>query len=166
MAMGDPQVRPGTTEHSISREFSQSGYIDGLPLGTVGGAVVRHVFPADAEYKLSGRLVRGVQDGYAGVEGNDTPYTFVITVDGTEVYSAPVGGPARIQRCRAPIWLRGPAHYRQEDDGTRCASPMPALTMSRFTSEKRRRPAQLQDVWEPSKRTTARKSTWLRVCRS
>ncbi|HEX4123534.1 MAG TPA: DUF1587 domain-containing protein, partial [Tepidisphaeraceae bacterium] len=93
MAVGDPQVSPGTTEHSISREFSQNGYIDGLPLGTVGGTVVRHVFPADAEYKLSGRLVRGVQEGYAGVEGNDTPYTFVITVDGAEVYSAPVGGP-------------------------------------------------------------------------
>ena len=28
MAVGDPQVRPGTTEHSISREFSQNGYID------------------------------------------------------------------------------------------------------------------------------------------
>jgi len=93
MAVGDPQVKPGTTEHSISREFSQNGYIEGLPLGTVGGTVVRHVFPADAEYKLSGRLVRGVQEGYAGVEGNDTPYTFVVTVDGTEVYSATVGGP-------------------------------------------------------------------------
>ena len=40
MAVGDPQVRPGSTEHSISREFSQNGYIDGLPLGTVGGTVV------------------------------------------------------------------------------------------------------------------------------
>jgi len=33
MAVGDPQVKPGTTEHSISREFSQNGYIEGLPLG-------------------------------------------------------------------------------------------------------------------------------------
>ena len=41
--------------------------------GTRGGTVVRHVFPADGEYKLSGRLVRGVEEGYAGVEGNDTP---------------------------------------------------------------------------------------------
>jgi hypothetical protein len=89
MAVGDPQVRPGTIEHSIAREFSQNGYIAGLPLGTFGGTVVRHVFPADAEYKLSGRLVRGVQEGYAGVEGNDTPYTFVITVDGAEVFSTP-----------------------------------------------------------------------------
>ncbi len=33
MAVGDPDVRPGTTEYSISREFTQSGHIDGLPLG-------------------------------------------------------------------------------------------------------------------------------------
>jgi mono/diheme cytochrome c family protein len=92
-AVGDPNVRPGTTEYSISREFTQSGYIDGLPLGTRGGTVIRHVFPADGEYKLSGRLVRGVEEGYAGVEGNDQPNTFVITVDGAEVYSAQVGGP-------------------------------------------------------------------------
>ena len=55
--------------------------------------MVRHVFPADGEYKLSGRLVRGVEEGYAGVEGNDTPHTFVITIDGAEVYSAQIGGP-------------------------------------------------------------------------
>src|SRR5262249_40212983 len=93
MAVGDAEVRPGNTEYSISREFSQSGHVDGLPLGTRGGSVVRHVFPADGEYKLSGRLVRGVEEGYAGVEGNDTPDTFIITVDGAEVYSAPIGGP-------------------------------------------------------------------------
>ena len=61
MAVGDPQGEAWDTEHSISREFSQNGYIEGLPLGTVGGTVVHHVFPADAEYKLSGRLVRGVR---------------------------------------------------------------------------------------------------------
>ena len=93
MAVGDPTARPGTTEYLISREFSQSGHIDSLPLGTRGGTMVRHVFPADAEYKLSGRLVRGVEEGYAGVEGNDTPHTFIITIDGAEVYSAQVGGP-------------------------------------------------------------------------
>ena len=36
----------------------QKQHVDGLPLGTRGGTVVRHVFPADGEYKLSGRLVR------------------------------------------------------------------------------------------------------------
>src|SRR5262249_57924565 len=93
LAVGDTTVPPGNTEYPISREFTQNTYIEGLPLGTRGGMVVKHVFPADGEYKLSGRLVRGVEEGYAGVEGNDMPHTFVITVDGAEVYSAQIGGP-------------------------------------------------------------------------
>ncbi len=59
--------------------------------------MVRHVFPADGEYKLFGRLVRGIEEGYAGVEGNDLPHTFVITVDGAEVHSAEIGGPGGSQ---------------------------------------------------------------------
>ena len=147
MAVGDPQVKPGTTEHSISREFSQSGYIDGLPLGTIGGTVVRHVFPADAEYKLSGRLVRGVQEGYAGVEGNDTPYTFVITVDGTEVYSAPVGGPKDSEMQGADLAAAQPIIDKRMTGRVRVTAGPHDVG---FTWKER--PGQLQDVWEPSKR--------------
>src|SRR5580658_60981 len=147
MAVGDPQVRPGTTEHSISREFSQSGYIDGLPLGTIGGTVVRHVFPADAEYKLSGRLVRGVQEGYAGVEGNDTPYTFVITIDGTEVYSAPVGGPKDDEIQAADLAAAQPIIDKRMTGRARVTAGPHDVG---FTWKER--PFQLQDVWEPSKR--------------
>ena len=92
LAVGDTTVPPGNTEYPISREFTQSGYIEGLPLGTHGGTMIRHIFPADGEYKLSGRLIRGVEEGYGGVEGNDLPHTFVITIDGAEVYSARIGG--------------------------------------------------------------------------
>jgi len=92
LAVGDASVPPGNTEYPISREFTQSGYIEGLPLGTRGGTVIKHVFPADGEYKLSGRLVRGVEEGYAGVEGNEFPHTFVITIDGAEVFSTQIGG--------------------------------------------------------------------------
>jgi mono/diheme cytochrome c family protein len=147
MAVGDPEVRPGTTEHSISREFSQNGYIDGLPLGTAGGTVVRHVFPADAEYKLSGRLVRGVQEGYAGVEGNDTPYTFVITVDGTEVYSAPVGGPKDDEMQAADLAAAQPIIDKRMTGRVRVTAGPHDVG---FTWKER--PLQLQDVWEPSKR--------------
>ena len=147
MAVGDPQVRPGTTEHSISREFSQNGYIDGLPLGTVGGTVIRHVFPADAEYKLSGRLVRGVQEGYAGVEGNDTPYTFVITVDGTEVYSAPVGGPKDTELQGGDLAAAQPIIDKRMTGRVRVTAGPHDVG---FTWKER--PFQLQDVWEPSKR--------------
>jgi mono/diheme cytochrome c family protein len=147
MAVGDPTARPGTTEYSISREFSQSRHVEGLPLGTRGGTVVRHVFPADAEYKLFGRLVRGVEEGYAGVEGNETPDTFVITVDGEEVYSAQIGGPKD--------------HEVQVKD----MNEAKALVDARMTGRAfvtagphdvgftwRERPAHRQDVWQPSLR--------------
>ena len=147
MAVGDPKVKPGTTEHSISREFSQNGYIDGLPLGTVGGTVVRHVFPADAEYKLSGRLVRGVQEGYAGVEGNDMPYTFVITVDGTEVYSAPIGGPKDDEIQAADLAAAQPIIDKRMTGRVRVTAGPHDVG---FTWKER--PFQLQDVWEPSRR--------------
>ncbi|MBZ5578013.1 MAG: DUF1592 domain-containing protein [Acidobacteriia bacterium] len=147
MAVGDPKVKPGAIEHSISREFSQNGYIDGLPLGTVGGTVVRHVFPADAEYRLSGRLVRGVQEGYAGVEGNDTPYTFVITVDGTEVYSAPIGGPKDDEIQAADLAAAQPIIDKRMAGRVRVTAGPHDVG---FTWKER--PFQLQDVWEPSKR--------------
>jgi mono/diheme cytochrome c family protein len=147
MAVGDPQVRPGIIEHSIPREFSQNGYIDGLPLGTVGGTVVHHVFPADAEYKLSGRLVRGVQEGYAGVEGNDIPYTFVITVDGKEVYSAPIGGPKDHELQSADLAAAQPIIDKRMTGRVRITAGPHDVG---FTW--RERPFQLQDVWEPSRR--------------
>jgi mono/diheme cytochrome c family protein len=147
MAVGDPQVKAGTTEHTISREFSQNGYIDGLPLGTVGGTVIHHVFPADAEYNLSGHLIRGVAEGYSGVEGNDIPYTFVITVDGTEVYSAPIGGPKDHEMQSADLNV------------ARAAIDKRMIGRARITAGPhdvgftwRERPFQLQDVWEPARR--------------
>src|SRR5579862_3616441 len=145
MAVGDPQVKPGTTEHSISREFSQNGYIAGLPLGTVGGTVVHHVFPADAEYKLSGRLVRGVAEGYSGVEGNDTPYTFLITVDGAEVYSAPIGGPKDHEMQAADLAAAQPIIDKRMTGRVRISAGPHEVG---FTW--RERPGPMQDVWEPA----------------
>jgi mono/diheme cytochrome c family protein len=147
LAVGDTTVPPGNTEYPLSREFTQSGYIEGLPLGTHGGTVIRHIFPADGEYKLSGRLVRGVEEGYAGVEGNDLPHTFVITVDGAEVYSAQIGGlkdnevQARdMNEARTIIDARMSGRVRltagQHDVG--------------YTW--RERPSERQDVWQPARR--------------
>ncbi len=147
MAVGDPTMRPGTTEYSISREFSQNMHVDGLPLGTRGGTVVNHVFPADADYKLFGRLVRGVEEGYAGVESNETPDTFVITIDGEEVFTAQVGGTKD--------------HEIQSKD----MNEAKALIDARMTGKVfvtagphevgytwKERPARRQDVWQPAQR--------------
>jgi mono/diheme cytochrome c family protein len=147
LAVGDPDARPGTTEYLVSREFTQSGHVDGLPLGTRGGTMVRHVFPADGEYKLSGRLVRGVEEGYAGVEGNDTPNTFIITIDGAEVYSAQIGG------------------LKDHEVQARDMNEAKVLVDARMTGRVavtagphevgftwKERPFERQDVWQPSLR--------------
>jgi hypothetical protein len=147
LAVGDADIHASTTEYSINRDFSQNGHVDGLPLGTRGGRAVRHVFPADGEYKLFGRLVRGIEEGYAGVESNDLPHTFVITLDGEEVYSAEIGGPED--------------HAAQAKDMNAARIVIDARMTARvkvtagphdvgFTF--RERPHEKQDVWQPSLR--------------
>ncbi|HEY4362793.1 MAG TPA: DUF1592 domain-containing protein [Bryobacteraceae bacterium] len=147
MAVGDPQVRPSGTEHLISREFSQNGYIDGLPLGTVGGTVIRYVFPADGEYNLSGRLIRGVAEGYSGVEGNDVPYTFVITVDGEEVFTASIGGPKDSEMQANDLNVARTAIDKRMVGRVRVTAGAHDVG---FTWKER--PFQVQDVWEPLRR--------------
>jgi cytochrome c5 len=147
LAVGDTAVPPGNTEYPISREFTQSGYIEGLPLGTRGGTVVKHVFPADGEYKLSGRLVRGVEEGYAGVEGNDLPHTFVITIDGAEVYSTQIGGLKDNE-----VQARDMNEARTIID-TRMAGKVRVTAGEHEVGYTwRDRPSERQDVWQPARR--------------
>jgi mono/diheme cytochrome c family protein len=147
MAVGDPDVRPGTTEYSISREFSQNLHVDGLPLGTRGGTVVKHVFPADAEYKLFGRLVRGVEEGYAGVESNETPDTFVITIDGEEVFTAEVGG-RKDHEIQSKDMNEAKALVDARMTGTVFVTAGPHEVGYTW----KERPARRQDVWQPALR--------------
>ncbi len=146
LAVGDPTSAAATAEYSINRNVSQNARVEGLPLGTRGGTVVRHIFIADGEYRLFGRLVRGIEEGYAGIE-NDQPHTFVITIDGAEVYSAEIGGQsdhdvqAKNMNDARPIidarmTARVPVTAGPHDVG--------------FTF--RERPFQAQDVWQPARR--------------
>ena len=147
LAVGDPKAPTGTTEYSINRDFSQSAHVDGLPLGTRGGRVVRHVFPADGEYKLFGRLVRGIEEGYAGVESNDLPHTFIITVDGEEVHSAEIGGQKDHEvQAKDMNEARGILDARKTGRVKITAGPHDIG----FTFKER--PGQPQDVWQPSVR--------------
>jgi hypothetical protein len=147
LAVGDASAHATTAEYSINRDFSQNAHVDGLPLGTRGGRVVRHVFPADGEYKLFGRLVRGIEEGYAGVEGNDRPHTFVITLDGAEVFSAEIGGPKDHE-----VQARDMNEARAIIDA-RMTAPVKVTAGPHdigFTFLDR--PSQQQDVWQPSLR--------------
>jgi hypothetical protein len=147
LAVGDPDAREGTTEYRINRNVTQSGHVPGLPLGTRGGTVVTHVFPADGEYRLFGRLVRGIEEGYAGVEGNDTPDTFVITIDGEEVFSAQIGGPEDHEVQARDM---NEARVILDDRMTTRVRVTAGPHAVGFTF--RERPFERQDVWEPARR--------------
>jgi mono/diheme cytochrome c family protein len=147
MAVGDPNVRPGTTEYGISREFTQQRHIEGLPLGTRGGTLITHVFPADAEYKLFGRLVRGVEEGYAGVEGLETPHTFVITVDGEEVYSAEVGGKKDHE-----VQVKDMNEAQALVDARMAGKVFVTAGPHGVGFTWKERPSERQDVWHPAQR--------------
>jgi len=91
-AAGDAAAEPGAATFTIPTTTSQYVHVEGLPLGTRGGMVVPYHFPADGEYVFSGRLLKTVAEGLVGVEGHETPHMFIVTVDGKQVFSAPVGG--------------------------------------------------------------------------
>src|SRR4029453_270543 len=69
LALGDPSIGLDRVTYRVPGDISQDAHVDGLPLGTRGGIVVRHTFPLDAEYdvqvgqaggaRLAGRLVGG-----------------------------------------------------------------------------------------------------------
>jgi hypothetical protein len=52
LAVGDPATTPSTVTYRVPSDLSQTDHIEGLPLGTRGGIMVRNVFPLDAEYTI------------------------------------------------------------------------------------------------------------------
>jgi mono/diheme cytochrome c family protein len=145
LAVGDAEVAPGTASFSISTVVTQRQHVDGLPLGTRGGTVARYNFPADGEYVFYGRLLRTVAEGYVGVEGHETPFQFVVTVDGEQVFSAPVGGKQDHESSGKNITIS-----RDEVD-KRMTSPRIPITAGPhevgFTFIDR--PAAEQNAWQP-----------------
>jgi cytochrome c5 len=145
LAVGDTEVALGTATFSISTVVTQNEHVDGLPIGTRGGKLVRYDFPADGEYVLYGRLLRTVAEGYVGVEGHDTPYQFIITLDGDKVFDTQIGGKADHESSSKNITIS-----REEID-KRMTSPRIKITAGPhevgFTWVER--PAQEQNVWQP-----------------
>jgi hypothetical protein len=87
-AIGNPSPRPGSSTYRPARGTDQTAHVEGLPLGTRGGLVVEHLFPADGDYKLNiGGLATA---GY--VRGMEYRHTLVVTVDGAKVFEGQIGG--------------------------------------------------------------------------
>jgi cytochrome c551/c552 len=82
LAVGNMLASASTVTYRAAADFSQSGHIEGLPLGTIGGMLVKHNFPLDAEYAIKIRARGGT--GGVGVVG--TPEQDVeVSIDGARV---------------------------------------------------------------------------------
>jgi Protein of unknown function (DUF1592)/Protein of unknown function (DUF1588)/Protein of unknown function (DUF1585)/Protein of unknown function (DUF1595)/Protein of unknown function (DUF1587) len=110
-AVGTASARASGTPYTFS-PVGQSFHIDGLPLGTRGGAVVEHYFPSDGRYLLNiGSLVSG---GLA-VGNMEHQNTLVATIDGKQFFTTTIGGldeAGRLDKLRAPAVDELNAHLR------------------------------------------------------
>jgi mono/diheme cytochrome c family protein len=89
VAVGNPDLPPGSDTFRIRQDLSQDQHIDGLPLGTIGGAAVRYTFPLDADYVFQAKLYRTNLDIVRGLE---YPHDVEVAIDGKRVYLATIGG--------------------------------------------------------------------------
>jgi mono/diheme cytochrome c family protein len=88
LAMGNPVARPTAMTYRPARGTDQTLRVEGLPLGTRGGLIADHLFPADGDYKLN---ISGLAAaGY--VRGMEYRHRLIVTVDGRKVFQADLGG--------------------------------------------------------------------------
>ncbi|HUF72340.1 MAG TPA: DUF1592 domain-containing protein [Gammaproteobacteria bacterium] len=150
-AVGNAEAALSAATYKIPVEVTQDYHLEGLPLGTRGGLSVVHNFPADAEYVFAGRLVRGVEEGYFGIEGHDVPHEFLVFLDGEIVYTNTVGGAEDHERSVAEGI--NVAQFAVDEKLTSPTIPVSAGPHEvMFTW--RDRPEARQDVWEPSLRAS------------
>src|SRR5262245_21263094 len=83
-AVGDRTLSPTQITYAAPGGLVQDKHIEGLPLGTRGGLLVRHTFPLDAEYEFS------VSGGFGGAGGGAGGFTIDVTLDGDQLKPANV----------------------------------------------------------------------------
>jgi mono/diheme cytochrome c family protein len=82
LAIGDPAVGLDRATYRMPGDLSQEAHVDGLPLGTRGGTVIRHTFPLDAEYDLQIGQAGGARLGGGPGPRQDELY---VAIDGSRV---------------------------------------------------------------------------------
>jgi len=97
LAVGDRTMAPSQVVYAAPPALAQDRHIEGLPVGTRGGMVIRHTFPLDAEYEFT---IGGGGPGGGGPGGGGTDVTIDgarVTVQNTRRFRIPVtAGPHTI----------------------------------------------------------------------
>lgn len=78
LAIGSAMKSPGGKTVRIRPDRTQEEHLDGLPIGTRGGALIPYTFPQDGEYEIRIRLSR---DRNEHVEGLNEPHELDLLLD-------------------------------------------------------------------------------------
>jgi mono/diheme cytochrome c family protein len=87
-AVGNPHARTTSTVYPGAPDAGEYVHKEGLPLGTRGGMLIEHAFPADGDYEFS-------IDGLVGagyVWGVMDENTLILTIDDRKVFEQKLGG--------------------------------------------------------------------------
>ena len=82
LAIGDTTLPPIVDRYQLDRDLIQDGHLDGLPLGTRGGALIRSHLPADGEYIVTVEFAQAAR----------AEHDVEVSVDGERVALFTIGG--------------------------------------------------------------------------
>jgi hypothetical protein len=91
-AIGDPIITPVDISYRPAHDLTHTQHLEGLPLGTRGGILIRHTFALDGEYIIRPKLWRTSLGEH--VRGLQYPHDVEIAIDGERIHLATIGGPA------------------------------------------------------------------------
>jgi mono/diheme cytochrome c family protein len=94
LAVGNVNQPTVTDTYTVRQDLSQDQHIDGLPLGTVGGMLIRRTFPVDADYDIKVWFFR---TNFGNLRGLGHSHQVERTVDGARVRVVTVGGEQDLQ---------------------------------------------------------------------
>jgi hypothetical protein len=93
LAVGLPKTKRDSRVYYAPANANQNYHVAGMPLGTRGGMLVEHFFPADGEYAFDlGGLARARY-----VEGLDYRHRLILVIDGKKVFEDEIGGPEDVE---------------------------------------------------------------------
>ncbi len=78
LAVGTPLSAPDGRTFRLAPDLTQEKHVEGLPLGTRGGAIFRHHFARDGEYEVQIRLTRDRNEKIEGLRGR---HEMVVLID-------------------------------------------------------------------------------------
>ena len=93
MAVGNPSAKRDSRVYYAAAGINQNYHVAGMPLGTRGGMLVEHFFPADGDYEFDlGGLARARY-----VEGLEYRHRLILAIDGKKVFEDEIGGPDDVE---------------------------------------------------------------------